>query len=191
VAIVILTAACRSTGIGERRQIMFDLAIPWWDIVLRTTVAYAALVVGFRVFGRRQLGQMTPFDLVVILLIANALQNAMVGTDASLAGGLIAAGTLLAVNRLVAVARRRLKWFERVAEGEPILLVSAGRILTDRLEREGVDIADLEQAAREHGVADLADVDAAVLEVDGTVSIIPATDTKITSRRKLRRRKAQ
>jgi uncharacterized membrane protein YcaP (DUF421 family) len=170
---------------------MFDLAIPWWDIILRTTVAYAALVVGFRVFGRRQLGQMTPFDLVVILLIANALQNAMVGTDSSLLGGLIAAATLLVANRLVGLARQRLPWFERAAEGEPVLLVSGGRVLTDRLEREGVDLADLEQAAREHGVADLAGVDAAVLEVDGTVSIIPATDSKITSKRKLRRRKAQ
>jgi uncharacterized membrane protein YcaP (DUF421 family) len=91
----------------------------------------------------------------------------------------------------VGLARQRLPWFERAAEGEPVLLVSGGRVLTDRLEREGVDLADLEQAAREHGVADLAGVDAAVLEVDGTVSIIPATDSKITSKRKLRRRKAQ
>lgn len=153
---------------------MLTLAVPWWHIVVRTIVAYAGLLVGFRIFGRRQLGQMTPFDLVVILLIANALQNAMVGTDSSLPGGLLAAATLLTANRLVATARRRLPWFERAAEGEPVLLVSAGRVLTDHLRREGVDIADLEEAAREHGIADLADVEAAVLEVDGTVSIIPS-----------------
>lgn len=170
---------------------MFDLAIPWWGIAVRTLIAYVALVAGFRVFGRRQLGQMTPIDLVVILLIANALQNAMVGSDTSVTGGLVAAGTLLASNRVFVIARRRLRWFDRVAEGGPILLVSGGEVLSDRLAHEGIDLADLQQAAREHGVPDLAEVEAAVLEVDGTVSIIPATDTKITTRRKLRRRKAQ
>lgn len=167
---------------------MFDLALPWWHIVLRTVAAYGALLVGFRIFGRRQLGQMTPFDLVVVLLVANALQNAMVGMDTSLLGGLIAAAALLLTNRLVATARRRLPWFERAAEGEPVLLVSGGRVLTDRLDHAGVDLSDLKQAAREHGVSDLTGVDAAVLEVDGTVSIIPATPRKITTRRKLGRR---
>lgn len=170
---------------------MLELTIPWWDIALRTAVAYGALLVGFRVFGRRELGQMTPFDLVVILLIANALQNAMVGPDTSLLGGLVAALVLLSANRLVTVARRRLPWFERVAEGEPVLLVSGGQVLTKGMAREGVDVSDLEQAAREHGLAGLEDIEAAVLEVDGTVSIIPATEAKVTTKRKLRRRRSQ
>lgn len=168
---------------------MFDLEIAWWDIALRTAVAYVALLLGFRLFGRRELGQMTPFDLVVILLIANALQNAMVGPDTSLLGGLVAALVLLSLNRILTAARRRLPWFERVAEGEPVLLVSGGQALAERMAREGVDVGDLEQAAREHGLAGLEDIEAAVLEVDGTVSIIPATDTKLTTKRTLRRRR--
>ena len=169
---------------------MLDTAIPWWDITLRTLVAYVALLAGLRLFGRRQLGQMTPFDLVVILLIANALQNAMVGPDTSLVGGLLAAATLLVANRLVAVARRRLPWFERAAEGEPLLLVSEGKVLTQRLAREGIEVADLEQAAREHGIADLGQVEAAVLEVDGTMSIIPAAEQRIRTKRRLRQRRS-
>ncbi len=167
---------------------MFDLGIPWWEIIVRTAVAYGVLLIGFRIFGRRQLGQLTPFDLVVVLLIANALQNAMVGSDTSLIGGAIAAVTLLSVNRLLALARRRLPGFEHAAEGEPVLLVSGGKVLSEHLAREEVDLADLEQAAREHGVSALSDVDAAVLEVDGTVSIIPRSERKITTRRRIRRR---
>jgi uncharacterized membrane protein YcaP (DUF421 family) len=167
---------------------VFDLGIPWWEIIVRTAVAYGVLLFGFRIFGRRQLGQLTPFDLVVVLLIANALQNAMVGSDTSLVGGGIAAVTLLAVNRGVAIARRWLPGFERAAEGEPVLLVSGGKVLSEHLARQEVDLADLEQAAREHGVSDLSDVDAAVLEVDGTVSIIPRSAHKITTRRRIRRR---
>ncbi len=165
---------------------MLASSIPWLDIVVRTTVAYAVLLMGFRLFGRRQLGQMTPFDLVVVLLIANALQNAMVGPDTSLVGGVIAAVTLLAINRTVAFLRTRLPWFERAAEGGPILLISEGKVIDGRLEREGISLPELEQAAREHGIARLEDVDLAVLEVDGTVSIVPRTGAKVRTSRKLR-----
>ena len=86
---------------------MFHLGTPVWQIVVRSLVVYLAVFVGFRLTGKRELGQMTIFDLVLILLIANAVQNAMVGADVSLQGGLVAAGVLLLVNRLVAEARLR------------------------------------------------------------------------------------
>jgi uncharacterized membrane protein YcaP (DUF421 family) len=159
---------------------MFDLAIPWWSFVVRTLIVYLALLIGLRLVGRRELGQMTPFDLVVILLIANSLQNAMVGPDTSVAGGLASALTLLAANWILTRLRARIPWIRRVAEGEPILLVSGGKVLSERLRRSGIDLDDLEQAVREHGVATLAEVDTAILEVDGTVSIIPSASGKIT-----------
>jgi uncharacterized membrane protein YcaP (DUF421 family) len=158
---------------------MFDLAIPWWSFVVRTLIVYLALLIGLRLVGRRELGQMTPFDLVVILLIANSLQNAMVGPDTSVAGGLASAFTLLAANWILNRLRARIPWLRRVAEGEPILLVSGGKVLSEHLRRSGIDLDDLEQAVREHGVAKLAEVDTAILEVDGTVSIIPTAGNKL------------
>ena len=165
---------------------MFDLAIPWWSFMVRTLVVYLALLIGLRLFGRRELGQMTPFDLVVILLIANALQNAMVGPDTSVAGGLASAFTLLGVNWVLTRLRVRLPWLRRAAEGEPILLVSGGQVLSQRLHHENIELADLEQAVREHGLADLSHVETATLEVDGTLSIIP-TGAKIRIERPVRR----
>ena len=158
---------------------MFDLAIPWWSFVVRTLLVYVVLLVGLRLVGRRELGQMTPFDLVVILLIANSLQNAMVGPDTSVTGGLASAFTLLAANWILTQLRTRLPWLRRLAEGEPILLVSGGKVLTEHLRHASIDLADLEQAVREHGVAALTEVDTAILEVDGTVSIIPIAGSKI------------
>jgi uncharacterized membrane protein YcaP (DUF421 family) len=118
---------------------------------------------------------MTVFDLVVLLLISNAVQNAMVGPDTSLLGGILAAGVLLALNALL--ARLRLRWprLRRVLEGSPTLLVLHGAVLPDHLRKEGLDPETLEEALREHGVADVADVEMAVLEIDGSISVVPAT----------------
>jgi uncharacterized membrane protein YcaP (DUF421 family) len=165
---------------------MFELAIPWWSFVVRTLVVYVALLVGLRLVGRRELGQMTPFDLVVILLIANALQNAMVGPDTSVFGGLLSAFTLLTVNWLLSKLRVRIPWLRKAAEGEPILLVAGGQVLMARLNKMNLDRADLEQAIREHGIADLSKVDTAILEVDGTMSIIPKEGAKVHTQKPLR-----
>ena len=106
---------------------MWSLALPAWDIVLRTAVVYLVILMGLRLAGKREIGQMTVFDLVVLLLIANAVQNAMVGPDTSLSGGLLAAVVLLVINSLV--ARLRLRWpaLRRVVEGSPTVLVLAAR----------------------------------------------------------------
>jgi len=156
---------------------MLELAIPAWDIVLRTAVIYLVILVGLRLAGKREIGQMTVFDLVVLLLIANAVQNAMVGPDTSLAGGVLAAVVLLVLNAVV--ARLRLRWprLRRIIEGSPTLLVLHGGVIADHLRREGLDQETLEAALREHGVADLSDVEMAVLEIDGSISVVPAGGT--------------
>lgn len=156
---------------------MWSLALPAWDIVLRTAVVYLVILLGLRLAGKREIGQMTVFDLVVLLLIANAVQNAMVGPDTSLSGGLLAAIVLLVINSLV--ARLRLRWpvLRRVVEGSPTLLVLHGEVLTDHIKRERLDEETLEAALREHGVGDLSDVEMAVLEIDGSISVVPVGGT--------------
>jgi uncharacterized membrane protein YcaP (DUF421 family) len=152
---------------------MANLVMLAWNISLRTVAVYLVVLVGLRLSGKREIGQMTVFDLVVLLLIANAVQNAMVGADTSLLGGIIAAIVLLLLN--VIVARLDLRWprLRRLVEGSPTLLVLHGEIITNNLRREGVDEETLKAALREHGVTDLVDVEMAVLEIDGSISVVP------------------
>jgi uncharacterized membrane protein YcaP (DUF421 family) len=165
---------------------MFSLDVSGWSIVLRTVIVYAALLLGVRLAGKRELGQMTPFDLVVILLIANAVQNAMVGPDTSVTGGLIAAGVLIVGNYGVAEARERLPWLRRVVEGTPTLLINDGKLVREHLRREGLDEDEVLMAIREHGVADVKDVRMAVLETDGAISIVPADAKAMRTRKHVR-----
>jgi uncharacterized membrane protein YcaP (DUF421 family) len=153
---------------------MFTMSISTLaGILLRTVVVYLVILVGLRLAGKREIGQMTVFDLVVLLLIANAVQNAMVGPDTSLTGGILAAVVLLLVNSLV--ARLRLKWprLRRWVEGSPTLLVLHGEIISEHMRREGLDEETLLTALREHGLADLRGVEMAVLEIDGSISVVP------------------
>jgi uncharacterized membrane protein YcaP (DUF421 family) len=157
------------------------MAAPWHtllDVALRTTVVYLALLVGIRLTGQRQLGQLSAFDLVLLLIIANAVQNAMVGPDTSLAGGLVAAAVLLFWHQVINRLRRSSRRFSKLLAGEGIMLINDGDILDQHLRRAGVTEDDLLQALREHGVAAVADVRLAVLEPDGSVSVIRYDDIK-------------
>ena len=156
--------------------------IPTWhtllDIALRTTIIYLALLVGIRLTGQRQLGQMSAFDLVLLLIIANAVQNAMVGPDTSLAGGIVAAGVLLFWHQVIDRLRRSSGRFARVLAVEGILLINNGAILEEHLRRAGVTHDELLQALREHGVPTIKQVRLAVLEPDGAISVIRYDDLK-------------
>lgn len=165
---------------------MFILGTPAWQIVVRTLAVYGFLLVGLRIAGKREIGQMTPFDLVVILVIANAVQNAMVGPDTSLSGGLLAAATLIAVNQLVSYAGFSSRLFERTLLGSPTLLVSDGHLIDANLRRERVNADEVFMAMREHGVGDLTQVKIAVLETDGTISIVPHDAPTVRTKRKVR-----
>ena len=165
---------------------MFDLDVNGLSIVARTLIVYVALLAGLRLAGKRELGQMTPFDLVVILLISNAVQNAMVGPDTSVTGGLIAAGVLVSVNYGMALARERLPLLRRAVEGTPTLLINDGRFVPEHLRREGLEEDEVLMAIREHGVADVKDVRMAVLETDGSISIVPVDAGAMRTRRHVR-----
>ena len=147
-----------------------------WDILLnialRTTVVYLAVLVGLRLTGKRQLGQLSAFDFVLLLIIANAVQNAMVGPDTSLVGGLVAAGVLLFWHAVIDRVRRSSRTAARFLGGSAVLLIYRGKILHDHLEREHITSEELLQALREHGVGSIEDVRIAALEPDGAVSVI-------------------
>lgn len=145
-------------------------------IALRTTIIYLALLVGIRLTGQRQLGQMSGFDLVLLLIIANAVQNAMVGPDTSLVGGLVAAGVLLFWHQVINRLRRSSRTFSRFLAGEGIILINDGVILEAHLHHAGVTQDELLQALREHGVPSIDQVRLAVLEPDGAVSVIRYDD---------------
>jgi uncharacterized membrane protein YcaP (DUF421 family) len=166
---------------------MFELGTPLWAIIVRTIVVYFVVLLGLRVFGKRQMGQMSIGDLVMILLIANAVQNAMVGTDTSLLGGLIAAVTLLIVNLVVV---RSISWSpagERIFQGEPTLLIKDGSYLEGNIRREGLAREEVDMAIREHGIQDAHGVRLAYLESDGTISVVPTDSKVLRSQRKVKR----
>jgi uncharacterized membrane protein YcaP (DUF421 family) len=158
-------------------------------VVVRSAVVYVVLLVLLRVAGKRELGQLTPFDLVVLLIISNAVQNAMVGPDTSLNGGILAAITLVAVNWLVDRLGLRSSWLRERLLGTPSLLVDNGKFVEEHLRREGITEDEVMQALREHGVDDLAKVRMAVLEVDGTISVVPDDSPVTRTKRRLRGRK--
>ena len=165
---------------------VFGIHAPFWEITYRSAIVYVAIVLGMRLTGTRQLGQMTPFDLVLILLIANAVQNAMVGSDITMLGGVTAAATLLVLNRGVAYATDRLPVFRRALEGEPMLIVHDGALLEKHIMRAGLSDDMVTQAMREHGFDEVKKIHLAVLEVDGTISIVPFDGPKVRTRHRVR-----
>ncbi|OLC01858.1 MAG: DUF421 domain-containing protein [Chloroflexi bacterium] len=160
-------------------------SIPAWELVLRAALIYGALLVALRLFGKREVGQFTLFDLVFILLVANALQPAITGPDTSLGGGFILIVTLVALNFLVGKLDN-LPRFHRLFTPAPAVVVRDGKYLTDVMRREGVDQEEVEMAIREHGIADLKEVQLAVLEADGTISVLPTGTVMHRSRHRIR-----
>ncbi|HEY5039958.1 MAG TPA: YetF domain-containing protein [bacterium] len=147
--------------------------IPISEKILRSVIIYLFILLAFRFTGKRQVGQLTPFDLVVLLIISNVVQNAVIGNDNSLGGGLLGAVTILALNYLIVELTFRFKPFRRIMEGEPTLLVHNGKVLRDSMHREKISMDDLEAAMRRSGVASVERVHFAVLEENGQISVIP------------------
>ena len=142
------------------------------EIMFRTAIVYFVILIGIRLAGKREVGQMTPFDLALLLLISNAVQNAMTGPDASVTGGIVAAVTLLVLNSVVTQVVWRNRKVRKMVEGTPTLLIRHGKILEEHLAKEKVTVDSLTQALREHGVASVQDVSVAVLEIDGSISVL-------------------
>jgi uncharacterized membrane protein YcaP (DUF421 family) len=149
---------------------MFVLAIPVAEKILRPIVVYFFLVIGLRLAGKRELAQLNPFDLVVLLTLSNTVQNAIIGDDNTVTGGIIGAATLLLVNFLVVRFLFRHQKLDSLVEGEATVLIENGRILEDRLTKEMLSLQDLAAAAHKQGFGDLLEVDRATLDPSGTIS---------------------
>jgi uncharacterized membrane protein YcaP (DUF421 family) len=166
---------------------------PGWMVLLqivgRTAAVYGIVLLGVRLSGKREVGQMTPFDLTLLLLISNSVQNAMTGPDNSLAGGAVAAATLLIMNYVVADIAGVSRRFRRFIEGQPTLLVHDGKVITEHMAKERVSMDELDRALREHGICSRNEVALAVLEVDGSISCLKYDEIKPDAKTHLVRRK--
>jgi uncharacterized membrane protein YcaP (DUF421 family) len=170
---------------------MWTLGTSPIELVFRAIVIYAAFFTALRLFGKREIGQFTLFDLALVLLGANALQPAMTGPDSSLAGGLVLILTLFAIDRSVAFLRVRVPIVGRILEFGPTVVGRDGRWNLREMVREGLDLVDVEAALREHGLDDVGQMKLAVLEADGSISIVgddEGENARTRRRRRYRRR---
>lgn len=152
---------------------MWNLAIPWWELIVRSVIVYLFLIVILRVTGKRQVGQLAPFDLVLLLVLSNAVQNSMNGGDNSLVGGLISAATLIALNYAVGTATFRNKKLAALIEGRPEVLIHNGKLYEDVLTRAQLTRHELNAALRQGGCTCVEEVHTAVLENNGQISVTP------------------
>jgi uncharacterized membrane protein YcaP (DUF421 family) len=152
---------------------LFVLSAPWWHFALRAVVIYAMVMVMIRVSGKRAVGQFTPFDLVLLILIGNAVQNGLNGGDNSITGALILAGCLIALNYAVAFFTSRFQRVEHVVEGVPKVIARDGVIFHDELRKELVSLDDFNEALRMNNLVDCEDVALALLETNGSISVVP------------------
>jgi uncharacterized membrane protein YcaP (DUF421 family) len=161
--------------LGTISKDLFHLQVPWQEKILRALIVYVFLLLALRLFGRRELGQFTAFDLVVLLTLSNILQNAMIGSDNSLLGGVIGAAVLLSANFTLAYAVFRSASFQRLVTGRPRVLIRDGTIQRKALDEQRLTEQDLLAAVRSQGIEDFSGVRLAISEPNGTISVIPKT----------------
>ena len=161
--------------------------LPYLIIAGKSVAVYLFIIAAIRFFGKKELAQLSVIDLVFILLISNSVQNAMVGTDSSLQGGIVAALGLFTSNYILKFFIGKSKRLSSLIQGDKILLIHDGKILKTGLQQSKISVDELERAVREHGVSGIDKVDLAVLEVDGNISILSDnfSHKTVKTRRKL------
>ncbi len=155
---------------------MWHLAQPWYDCCIRAACIYFFLLIVLRVTGKRQVGQLAPFDLILLLVLSNAVQNAMIGEDTSIPGGCITAATLIALNYFVGFLTYHSKFLEGLIEGRPIRLIHNGQVDKRNLYKVRMTIHELNAALRSEGVGCVEDVQFAILENTGKISVVEKKD---------------
>jgi uncharacterized membrane protein YcaP (DUF421 family) len=150
---------------------MWKLSLPWWEFIARAVVVYIFLLIILRITGKRQVGQLAPFDLVLLLVLSNALQNSMNGGDNTVTGGIISAVTLIGLNWLLGYATFRSKKIGRFVEGRPQVIVHNGQVYRDIMQSERLTQDELDAAIRLAGCASIHDVHFAILENNGQISV--------------------
>ena len=152
---------------------MWTLSVSWLELIVRAVIVYTFLVLLLRLTGKRQIGQLAPFDLVLLLVLSNAVQNAMNGGDNSVLAGIISASTLIALNYATGIVTRKSKKAERLIEGRPELLIHNGVLFTEVLEKQQVTLHELNSALRSAGCSGIEEVHFAFLENNGQITVQP------------------
>ena len=170
---------------------MWTLGTPAPELMIRAAIIYCVFFAALRLFGKREVGQFTLFDLALVLLAANALQPAITGPDASIPGGIIVIVTIFVINKGVAILRVRSAFVRRILEFAPTVVGRDGTWLLPELDQQGLDLVDVEAALREHGLDAVAQMKLATLEADGSISIVAtdAADSGASMRRRRRTRR--
>lgn len=158
---------------------MWNMTVSWWELVVRGVVVYIFLLVMLRISGKRQVGQLAPFDLVLLLVLSNAVQNSMNAGDNSLIGGLISAATLIGANYLMGLATFRNKTLEAIVEGRPQILIHNGNLYEDEMARAKLTHHELNAALRRAGCDCVEDVHTAILENNGAISVVSRKTAKV------------
>lgn len=156
---------------------MFTLGVAWWELIVRALLVYLFLILLLRITGKRQVGQLAPFDLVLLLVLSNAVQNSMNGGDNSLIGGVISATTLVLINLAVGIVTHRSKKLEGIIEGHPQVLIHNGKLYQEIMTAARLTHHELHAALRQGGCACVDDVHMAVLENNGSISVVPKRET--------------
>ena len=149
-----------------------ELYLGYLKIAFSSVAVYLFIIIAIRLFGKKELAQLSIIDLTFILLISNSVQNAMVGSDSTLAGGLVAASSLFIVNYLFKYLLFRFPKLSTVVQGADLMLIYKGQLNTANMARARITREEIVEAVREHGVSEIREVDLAVLETDGNISII-------------------
>ena len=152
---------------------MFHFDVPWWELVIRSIAVYGFLILILRISGKRQIGQMAPFDLVLLLILSNGVQNSMSGGDNSLVGGLLIATVLVGINYVLGYATFKSKKLEAFIEGRPQIIINNGVLYQDMMDKCQITQHELEAALRESGCDSVNNVHIAILEINGVISVIP------------------
>ncbi|WP_440224501.1 DUF421 domain-containing protein [Dokdonella sp. MW10] len=149
---------------------MFELQLPWWELVLRGVIVYIAVLVMMRISGKRTVGEFTPFDVIVLMLLSEAASNSMTGGEESVQGGLIVVATLIGLNYLSAFLSTRSSMVDKLLQGRPVVLIRRGKVIKDALLANNMPENDLREAMRSQAIRRYEDVELALLEPDGEVS---------------------
>lgn len=150
---------------------MLEMSLPWWEIVLRAVLVYVFMLVLIRLTGKRQIGQMSPYDLVLLLILSNAVSSSMIGTDGSLQGGMVCAITLVSVNYLVGHITYKSRKMEKLIEGRAQIVVRDGKVIEDVMSEANITMEELCSTLRESGFFDLKEIKLAILENNGKVTV--------------------
>jgi len=160
--------------------------IPYLTVAGTSAIIYIFLIVAIRLFGKKEFSQLSVFDIVFILLISNAVQNSMISADFSFTAGIVSAVTLFVINVIMKNVIYKVPKLSELLQGHPIMLIYDGKPLSENMKKAKVSIYELEESAREHGIKSIEDVDLAILELDGTISIVAEDYTNLIKKRKRR-----